>query len=296
MNARTVSITEFLDAIPDSWGPKQVFEDFGVALTSTQENSISFQAPAHCFIIHFAHQPERKLAINSDRFTCGFAPTGSLELFPFTSEVHSKWQKPKSNLLIAISDERLSRLAGAEFESQRFELHLPKIGSIDPKALTYATNIRTEMATHSHTNAELVDAWVTILGMHILRQYSNLGLSNQKRIRGGLSSRAWRQVNDYVHCSLHTTISLESLAKQASVSPGHFVRAFKQTAGVSPYQYVLLARLQRARELISSTTDPMEHIARSVGFRDNSHMASTMKRVLGVTPKYFRSRIRDEKY
>ncbi|WP_447410686.1 helix-turn-helix transcriptional regulator, partial [Clostridium perfringens] len=84
----------------------------------------------------------------------------------------------------------------------------------------------------------------------------------------------------------------ERLASITQLSPSHFLRAFKQTTGQTPYQYVIAARLAYARNLIINTDTTLGLIAKAAGFSSNSHMSATMQRIWNTTP----SEIRKERY
>ena len=81
----------------------------------------------------------------------------------------------------------------------------------------------------------------------------------------GLSSKAEIKVRDYIEAHLSRDITLSELAQVATLSKFHFVRSFKKSTGVSPYKYLLLKRIERARELLSLGTSPLE-VASTVGF------------------------------
>lgn len=107
--------------------------------------------------------------------------------------------------------------------------------------------------------------------------------------RGGLPVRQLRKVEDYVHEHLADDISLESLAELAELSPFHFSRVFKQTAGMSPLQFVTRERITRAQQLIRETRRSLIEIGLDVGYKNPSHFAQVFRRVAGVTPTEFRS-------
>jgi AraC family transcriptional regulator len=72
------------------------------------------------------------------------------------------------------------------------------------------------------------------------------------------------------------------------LSPYHFSRQFKRSTGLSPHQYVVRKRVERAKELLINTDLTLYEVAISVGFVDQSHLAKHTKRLLGVSPKYLR--------
>jgi AraC family transcriptional regulator len=105
----------------------------------------------------------------------------------------------------------------------------------------------------------------------------------------GLSPERLRRVRDYVEAHLDADLSLTVLADIACLSPYHFSRSFKETAGVGPQRYVIQRRLERAKTLLRRTQEPLALIAQEAGFADQSHLTSIFRREIGVTPGRFRA-------
>ena len=90
----------------------------------------------------------------------------------------------------------------------------------------------------------------------------------------------------------HETFTLAGLAAAAGMSPYHFLRTFRQVAGVTPHQFLLLRRLQAAADKLRSTGRPIAEIAYDSGFGDLSSFNRRFRRVMGMTPgAYRRARI-----
>src|SRR5262245_41765909 len=76
------------------------------------------------------------------------------------------------------------------------------------------------------------------------------------RLRGGLPPRARQRVREYIDAHLENNISLEVLASIAGLSVSRFARAFKQSEGVTPHEYLMQCRVRRAQELLAATDMP----------------------------------------
>jgi AraC family transcriptional regulator len=89
--------------------------------------------------------------------------------------------------------------------------------------------------------------------------------------------------------NLEATLRLETMAAIAHLSPYHFARQFKTTTGLSPYQYVIGRRIERAKYLLQKSTElSLAEIALRAGFSDQSHFSFHFKRIVGTTPRRFR--------
>lgn len=81
------------------------------------------------------------------------------------------------------------------------------------------------------------------------------------------------------------------LARVAGVSRAHFSRRFKAAAGLSPYAYLNLLRIEQAKRLLAAGA-PIADTALEVGFVDQSHFARTFRRFSGATPAQYRAATR----
>ncbi len=112
--------------------------------------------------------------------------------------------------------------------------------------------------------------------------------ARRAHLRGGLSPAAYRRVQLFVEAKLGTSIHLRDLAARAALSPYHFARAFKTSAGMTPRAYVERRRIEQARRLLSESSLPLAQVAVEVGLGTQSRLTSTFKRSTGFTPGRFR--------
>jgi AraC family transcriptional regulator len=277
-----------LSSVPDEWGPKFETPSGAVTLTLTGPNSISFNAPSHMALVMLTPQPGREVALNSDRKSRFLAPVGTLEIIPCNAELFARWKVPKENLLAALASGQLTRLAGLEFDRQDFEFRPPAAGHVDGKALLLAQLVREEFQKGESLNHLYMDSLLTVFSTYLLRNYSTFQDHPASRHRGGLSPKAWRDIQDYIRANIAERLSVERLALLAGLSPSHFLRAFKQTSGQSPHQYILSARLELAEHLVITTDMSLSRIASITGFANHSHLTASMRRHKFTTPSVLR--------
>ncbi|QOG22878.1 MULTISPECIES: helix-turn-helix transcriptional regulator [Bradyrhizobium] len=86
----------------------------------------------------------------------------------------------------------------------------------------------------------------------------------------------------------HTEVDLEQTAKQAGLSPFHFLRLFSAVLGVTPHQYLVRSRLRHAARRLTEDDIAVTDIAYDVGFGDLSNFVRTFHRAAGVSPTKFR--------
>lgn len=87
---------------------------------------------------------------------------------------------------------------------------------------------------------------------------------------------------------LEEDLSVETLAGRANMSPRNFARAFTAETGVTPAKAVERLRLESARERVEHSTDPIDVVARDVGFGDPERMRRAFVRAFGQPPQALR--------
>jgi AraC family transcriptional regulator len=119
--------------------------------------------------------------------------------------------------------------------------------------------------------------------------------ARKTHLRGGLAPAALRRVEVFVEANLGQTMRLGDLAERAGLSPYHFARAFKTSAGLTPRAFIEERRIERAKRLIEEFRQSLADIAVEAGFGTQSRLTTTFKRRTGFTPaEYRRGRFRFE--
>lgn len=92
----------------------------------------------------------------------------------------------------------------------------------------------------------------------------------------------------YIDRNLSSPLSLDSLAGQACLSKFHFSRLFKQHIGLSPKQYCVCRRIEKARVLLGMPDHTISLTAYRLGFNDVTEFIRQFKKFVGVTPGVYR--------
>jgi AraC family transcriptional regulator len=80
------------------------------------------------------------------------------------------------------------------------------------------------------------------------------------------------------------------MAAVARLNPYHFARQLKRATGLPPHQYVIARRVERAKQLLQGGDDfSLAEVAARAGFSDQSQFSQHFKRLVGATPRQFRT-------
>src|SRR5882672_4916462 len=125
-------------------------------------------------------------------------------------------------------------------------------------------------------------------GMMLAGKFARLG-GNSTRVES--TPRERRRAIEaalWIEAKSAEPVDLEGAARQAGLSPFHFLRMFARVLGVTPHQYLVRSRLKRAAKLLAQEEIPVTDVALDVGFADLSNFVRTFRRAAGVSPRQFR--------
>ncbi len=112
---------------------------------------------------------------------------------------------------------------------------------------------------------------------------STSGFSGEKGIND-----AMMRARDYILENFDTHISLSELANHVYLSESYLSHCFKARFGISPKNFILQARINRAKELLSATNMKINDIALKVGFLSQQRFNDAFKRLENITPLKYR--------
>jgi AraC family transcriptional regulator len=133
-----------------------------------------------------------------------------------------------------------------------------------------------------------IESLTQVLAIHLLRHYSTEAriITSENR---SLTRAQLQQAIDYINTYLDQDLSLVKIASVINISPTYFASLFKHSTGISPHQYVIKQRVERAKQLLLKTDLALVDIALQVGFSSQSHLTQQFKRLTGITPKQVRA-------
>ncbi len=105
---------------------------------------------------------------------------------------------------------------------------------------------------------------------------------------GGLTPRQLRLAVSYIEDRLDREISIADMADNLGMSPFHFIRMFKKSAGVPPHKFYVARRIDRAKDLLRQPHLSISEVAEMSGFSGVSQLTRTFRKFVGTNPSSFR--------
>lgn len=165
----------------------------------------------------------------------------------------------------------------------------PQLQVQDPLIEQMGLALYRELKASGTAGGMYAESMSIALSAHLVQNYSAARL---KPIAGLLSVRDTQLIEDYIQANLSTPLTVAELSQVVRLSIHHFATLFRQTFGLTPHQYILKQRTDRAMVLLKTTKQPIVTIAHQVGFQTQSHFTRTFQQHTQFTPKQYRDYLR----
>lgn len=161
----------------------------------------------------------------------------------------------------------------------------PEIGFKDLPIQCLARQIAGELSHDDSIRDLIVEGHLAaIFGLLQRRSHTSGRVS-----RGGLSPGVLKRVIERIEAYIDRPPSVRALAHEAGMTYEHFSRAFKQSQGSTPYGFYNQRRLERATDLLRTTTMSVTEVAIVSGYSSGSHLSTRFRRETGFSPAEYRA-------
>ena len=251
-----------------------------------QPNEISKLFPKqHTIVICLNLTPARTWRLSHGQLRHVDSVAGDICVGPAGSMTGLRWRDPLDLLVLSLSQTVIADNAIEWHDPARIEL-IRHDRVRDPLIEQIGLALRAELLEGCPLGGLYGDALANAFAVHLLRRYSAHAL-NQREYKGGLGGRRLRLTLDYMEANLAGNVRLGELARNAGLSSTYFITAFERSTGVTPHQWVLRRRIDRATRMLAEGRMSIIEIAAALGFADQSHFCRAFRRFIGDTPASF---------
>jgi AraC family transcriptional regulator len=206
-----------------------------------------------------------------------FAPLGSM--------TGVRWKGNLHVLVVALS-EALVRHTAVEFsDPDRIEF-IRQNRVRDPQIEHLALALKVDVENGCPSGRLYGESLGTALAVYLVCRYAARP-PTLPTSKGGMGEGRLRRTVEYIEANLGSNIELGELAANVCLSPHYFCVLFRQSTGMTPHQWVLRRRVERAKQLLSEGRKSIVDISTELGFADQSHFGTVFKKLIGTPPAAF---------
>jgi AraC family transcriptional regulator len=177
--------------------------------------------------------------------------------------------------------ERLAADCAGCGASLKFPVHrLPELPSLIP------LTAEAQLGLHRHGSVNFEELAMELAGEVLA---ALIGSSVSMKAPAIRDERRIATAMRFIELNFRKPLSLEELSALVGISSYHFLRTFKQVAGLTPHQFILRRRLREAALRLRTTAEPVLDIALDAGFGDLSNFNHTFRAAFGTTPTNYRA-------
>ncbi|WP_071819364.1 helix-turn-helix transcriptional regulator [Gloeothece citriformis] len=249
----------------------------------------------HDLTLCLAPRPHRIHQVIGKQHYVGIYSKGDICLTPAGLEGGYRAEGEDHFLQIQIEPQFLEQVAQQidEIKANHVEL-VPKFRIRNPNLEHIIMMLYRELTQGMGYGSKLyIESLTNALAINLLRDYCVTKIS-LNLYSGGLSDGQLLLITDYINDNLAGEIKLSNLSELIGISQFHFSRLFKQTVGISPHQYLMRQRIERAKLLLKNSPLSVVEVALSCGFSSHSHFGKYFRQITGLTPKEYRVNRRGE--
>jgi AraC family transcriptional regulator len=249
----------------------------------------------NAYIFHVQLQPAAMdMWIDGKFWPATTTTAGATFLYDLRSSPVAEMHSSLDNVRFYISQASLDELAYDHGIRRTAGLMTPRLGCRDRVMYGLANALLDHVERANEHSALFVDHVALAFFTHVMSAYGNAAVRDDLT-PGGLSPWQLRRALDFLSAHLSDDPGVADLARECGLSTGYFSRAFRQTTGITPHQWLIRRRLERARQLLLGNGLELADIALVCGFVDQSHFTRVFAKIEGDSPGKWRKRHRNSR-
>ncbi len=234
----------------------------------------------------------------SGRYRCRLGHAQQMEYRPgeitllHPAEVHQDYSSEQERDYLTLNIQEHLFLGGlddyGQFERRLPDFFPPKIQA-DRQIGSVFKSLRRALDGHDPERDYIVRSLAVKVALYLSHHFASTANASCESMSGKDASR-WeiRRALDLLTDSYTEPFDLDQFSKVVGLSKYYLEKVFKKSTGMSPYQYVIQLRVERAKALLASSPKSIIEIAMELGFFDQSHFTNAFRHFTGTSPLAYR--------
>ncbi|MBI4785256.1 MAG: helix-turn-helix transcriptional regulator [Oscillatoriophycideae cyanobacterium NC_groundwater_1537_Pr4_S-0.65um_50_18] len=249
-----------------------------------EENRLSLDR-LHLICIETTQRPCDAHKWMDGRFQSRPIIQGDIFVLPEKIQFRERFEGAIDYILLYLEADWVATVAQEAVDPDRIEI-LPYFPQPDPFLYHSGLQLKSAIEAKGSFNQLYAETLAVAIAVHLLQHYAGKRTRRNLATLTAVSPHArLEEVTEYMQCYCDRNLSLSELADLAQMSLHYFARSFKQQVGLSPHQYLIRARIERAKQLLLQNNLTVAEVAHRVGFADQSHLCRHFKQATGLSPK-----------
>jgi AraC family transcriptional regulator len=269
------------------------WQDIRVLLVRSEDGDMDVPPlDNHCVIVQLSSSGYVTAAVNGQTFE-NFLGPGDITIIPAGMSSRWSWADngPHEMLHVYLEPNFVKKTAqSCDLNHDQMAIG-PQIAIRDEQLSHMAMSLLCELKAENIVGRLYADSVASAFAIQLIRRYSYL--KDVGMTKGGMAPHKLRRALEYISDRLEQQdgIALNVVAQEVGMSRFHFSRVFKESMGLSPINYIVRQRIERAKKLLAETELPIADIALQAGFSGQSHFTTFFRKLVGLTPRDFRRAI-----
>ena len=171
--------------------------------------------------------------------------------------------------------------------NNNFTNRIDRNNPVKKEIISLINNIKIEFLNKKPDYEIIIKQYAVKSFVLIMREFNYVNLNLDIDIQQKSLKKIKEAVN-FINDNYLETITLEEVAAKVFMNKSYFCTLFKKYNGITPWEYILIKRTEKAIDLLKTTDDNILNIALQCGFNNTANFNKIFKKITGTVPKLFK--------
>jgi len=215
-------------------------------------------------------------------------PTGAVSVVDLEADPSASVSGASDVLQFYLPRSSLELVAAHDGVRSILNLDIPD-GIVDPTIHPLGRLTLPVLKSPNQANLLFLSGLMTALHAHLSQTYGGSGVGHPPDFRG-LTDAQLSHAKEMIAANLLGDVALSTIASECQLPASYFARAFEKATGMAPHKWLLVQRVERAKELLTTAQYNWQEIAIMCGFSDKDHLVRVFSAIVGTTPSNWQRR------